>query len=83
MEYYIQKTGLHDPEMYWWAILDRGYTGYVDNAKRFTKEQALEIINSPNTNKIAWEADYINDMYDERLAPLDSSKLDQTKRLTP
>lgn len=51
--YYIQRV--HSQYLgnapVWWAVGDNGYTSYIQNAKKFTLEEATELIT--NTDKYA------------------------------
>lgn len=59
--YYIQNKdqGFLGNAPVWWANERRGYTAYLNNAHRFSYEEAKNICTiNPNKNK-AWPCEYI------------------------
>ena len=62
MEYYIQNknAGYLGNAIIFWAKGRNGYTADLNNAEKFTKEQAENICKgNPEKNK-AWSVDYID-----------------------
>lgn len=60
--YYIQNTnaGYLGNAIIFWAKDRRGYTANLDNAHKFTEEEAKQICTgNPEKNK-AWTVDYID-----------------------
>jgi hypothetical protein len=62
MEYYIQNTdaGYLGNSPLWWALNRKGYTANLNNAHKFSEEEAKKICSgNPEKNK-AWAVDYID-----------------------
>jgi len=62
MLYYIQNTnqGFIGNSIVFWALNSNGYTAKLENAEKFTYEEAKQICNGdPHKNK-AWSVDYID-----------------------
>lgn len=65
-EYYIMRheSGYLGNSPFWWAKKGHGYTAYIENAERFTKEEAEKTAGVPVGEKgdkyIAWPCDFID-----------------------
>ncbi len=62
MMYYIQKTGQYlDDLVLWWKKGDGGYTVNLKDARIFTEKQAREICLKPNSDKLRWPTEYVEE----------------------
>lgn len=65
-EYYIQRheSGFLGNAPIWWCNGGKGYSAYLENAERFTKERAEQILDCPIDKKgekfRAWPCDFID-----------------------
>ena len=83
MKYYIQNTqqGFIGNSIVFWALGSRGYTSKLENAEKFTYEEAKKICQgNPEKNK-AWAVDYI-DNNEGTARVTDSQYLDNSNIIT-
>ena len=62
MEYYIQNTdaGFIGNAIVFWALNSQGYTAKLENAQKFTFDEAKKICNGNSQKNKAWPVDYID-----------------------
>lgn len=62
MEYYIQRvpSGYLGNAPIWWCKDGRGYSAYLENAERFSHEEAMKLQDSSYGKYKAWPCDFID-----------------------
>lgn len=60
--FYIQNKGFVGNCLVWWRPLQTGYTTNLDDAGKYTREQALAIIKIRPNEDLAWPVDYIDSL---------------------
>lgn len=59
-KFYIQNTSNYIGNcMMWWALESRGYTSNIENAHKYTKEEAVAICRGSERARM-WPCDYID-----------------------
>lgn len=76
--YYIQN-GYVGNAVAWWAKESKGYTTDINNAGKYTREEAEGIIQRPQD--IAWRCDYIDNNHQARKVIIDSQYLNKANAL--
>lgn len=76
--YYIQN-GWVGNAILWWGKDSKGYTTYIQQAGKYTKEQAKEIIKRPEDK--AWECSHVDNCIEARKTIIDGQYLNRRYRL--
>lgn len=76
--YYIRNKGYIGNALIWWQKGRTGYTCDINNAHKFTKEEAEEICKRPEDS--AYECDYIDNLHMAKKLIIDCQYVDESKR---
>ncbi len=79
MEYYIRNEGYLGNALIWWGRDRNGYTCDINNAHKFTKEEAEKICKRPQDS--AYSCKYIDNLFEAQKLIIDSQYVDESERL--
>jgi len=78
--YYIQNGWVGDARL-WWRPNSKGYTIRINEAGKYTKEEALKIINNRPIEDCAWLCSYVDGAKEHHILSVGNG-LDITHRIT-
>lgn len=58
--YYIWSGGYSGDALIWWGKDSRGYTSNLDNAGKYTKDEAKRICSNSDRREMAFPVEYID-----------------------
>lgn len=79
--YYIQN-GYVGNSILWWGKNFAGYTTHFLNAGKYSKDEAIEIINNESRDDCAWLCSHVDNSKDVHVLTVEVDNLDQDFRLT-
>ena len=74
-EYYIQN-GYVGNAVLWWRADSKGYTANFKEAGRYSKEQAMAIINNRPNEDRAWLCSHVDETLKAQVITIDTQYLD-------
>jgi hypothetical protein len=77
--YYIRNEGYLGNALIWWARGRNGYTCDIDNAHKFTKEEAERICERHQDT--AYKCEYIDGLDSAKKTIIDSQYVDEEERM--
>lgn len=79
-EYYIQ-SGYVGNAILWWRKDSKGYTANFNEAGRYSKEEAMGIINNRPEEDCAWLCSHVDNNLDSHILTIENNNLDFNFRL--
>ena len=79
--YYIQN-GYVGNAILWWGKDHSGYTAHFYKAGRYTKDEAIKIINNRPKHECAWLCSHVDSNTEAHVLVVEVGNLDRTYRLT-
>lgn len=80
-EYYIQ-SGYIGNAMCWWGKDHRGYTAHFENAGRYSKKDAMKIINDSSNHECAWLCSHVDNCKEAQVITIEGQSLNTDFRIT-
>jgi len=77
--YYVRNEGFLGNALIWWKEGRNGYTCDINNAHKFTKEEAESVCKRPQDT--AYECDYIDNLMEAKKLIIDCQYVDDDNRL--
>lgn len=77
--YYVRNEGYLGNALIWWAKGRNGYTCDINNAHKFTREEAEQVCKREQDT--AYECDYIDNLMMAKKLIIDSQYVDESQRL--
>lgn len=77
--YYVRNEGFLGNALIWWTKGRNGYTCDINNAHKFTKEEAENVCKRPQDT--AYECEYIDNLLESKKLIIDCQYVDESKRL--
>ena len=79
--YYIQN-GYVGNAILWWGKDHSGYTAHFNNAGRYTKDEAIKIINNRPNDDYAWLCSHVDSNKEAHVQVIEIGNLDREFRIT-
>ena len=79
--YYIQN-GYQGNSMVWWPVSNCGYTTEIKDAKKFTCDEGVKMLEMERHDFKMWDADYVDSTKEAHKVIIDGQYLRSSKCIT-